>query len=92
MTDWREEWQDADKVYVVVTAGFILAAGFMGFQFMEYRNALEDEGCRYYYETHVDGVEDTSNGTFMNSTEYQRVQEAKQDRIEDYRNPPGPIS
>lgn len=91
MTDWREEWQNADKVYVLVTLGFIAAALFMGFQIMEQRSDLNQKGCRYYYERHVPGFNMSPNGEFMNSTEYRQAQEARKERIEDHKNPPGPL-
>lgn len=69
----REDWRETDKILVLVELGIIVATAFMGFQFMEYNSALENEGCRYYYEEHVPGWEDTG-GEFMNSTEYERQQ------------------
>lgn len=67
----RSDWRETDKVLVIVELGIIVSALFMGFQFMEYHSALEDEGCRYYYENYVDGYE---GGEFLNRTEYKEFQ------------------
>jgi len=70
----RSDWRETDKVLVLIEVGIILATSFMGFQFMEYHSALEDEGCEYYYEVHVPGVDDASRGEFLNRSEYEERQ------------------
>lgn len=72
----RSDWRDTDKILVLIELGIILATSFMGFQFMEYRSALESEGCEYYYEVHVPGVDDASRGEFLNSSEYESRKES----------------
>jgi len=68
----KEDWKNTDKILVLVEVLIILSTVFMGFQFLEYRNALVNEGCRYYYSEHVPGWSDTG-GSFMNRTEYKKA-------------------
>lgn len=66
----KSDWKETDKVLVAVELGIVLAAGFMGFQFMQYHDALTEEGCRYYYSNHVEDFEFFEGGEFLNRTEY----------------------
>ena len=73
LSSLQSDWRETDKILVLVELGIIVGAFFMGFQFMEYRNAMEDEGCRYYYEGYVPGFEYSEGGEFLNSSEYEKV-------------------
>jgi len=67
----RRDWRETDKILVLIELGIILAVSFMGFQFMEYRSTMEEEGCRVYYENSVPGFE-YGGGEFLNSSEYEQ--------------------
>lgn len=66
----RRDWRETDKILVLVELGIVVAASFMGFQFMEYKATMEEEGCRVYYENFVPGFE-YGGGEFLNSSEYE---------------------
>lgn len=83
---FKQDFQEADKVRLVIDAALILAVLFMAFQFTEYRTAMEEEGCRYYYESYVPGFE-YDGGQFVNSSEYQEAEEYEQERRESYQDP-----
>lgn len=70
--------EDGDNILMLIRLGIAVCVVFMGFQFIEFRQAMETEGCRYYYNEYVGGApgdSDYSEGIFVNSSELEKLKE-----------------